>query len=395
MIDFPNNIQNIFDKLIENGIKPIVVGGYIRDFLLKKDSKDIDVELYNLSSLEQLEQILQNFGTLKSVGKSFGVLKLASKDYEIDFSLPRNDSKIAQGHKGFLITIDTSLNFTQAARRRDFTINAIGFDTTSKKLLDPYNGVDDIKNKILRCVDATTFVEDPLRFMRAIGFATRFEFTIEKELFSLLESMINANLLEELPQERIFTELEKILLKAKKPSYAFFLMQQLHLQTYLPHKDSLRALDLLSPKDLTLSFAILAYKQKYKEKFLSLFTHKKSAIKTASLLAQHLEDFSFDNLSNYQLYKIAIDVKLEQFFSLLYAFFPQKKYKIQHLSAKAKELSILHHPLKPIIQGKDLLLLGMKPSQHFSKILKHIYELQMMEKITTKEDALKEAKRYL
>ena len=133
MIDYPNELNIIFDKLNNYSIKPIIIGGYVRDFLLNKSSKDIDIELYGIASYEKLEKLLQEFGSVNSVGKSFGVCKLQFDDLDLDFSLPRIDSKINKGHKGFEIQTDETLDFITATSRRDFTINAIGYDVIEKK----------------------------------------------------------------------------------------------------------------------------------------------------------------------------------------------------------------------------------------------------------------------
>ena len=136
MIDYPKKLNIIFDKLLSNSIKPIIVGGFVRDFLLDLESKDIDIELYGINSFSKLEKILKEFGDVISVGKSFGVCKLKFNNLDLDFSLPRIDSKIDKGHKGFQIVIDSSLDFKTATSRRDFTINAIGYDVISKKILE-------------------------------------------------------------------------------------------------------------------------------------------------------------------------------------------------------------------------------------------------------------------
>ena len=180
MISYPKKLQAIFNKLILHSIKPIIVGGFIRDALLNTQSKDIDIELYNLNSFEELEKILTPFGTINSVGKSFGVYKLSFEDLEIDFSLPRTEQKISLGHKGFSVTTSSNIDFKTASKRRDFTINSMGYDVLEKKLLDPFFGMRDLKNKILECVDNKTFVEDPLRVLRAVQFSARFNFTLSK-----------------------------------------------------------------------------------------------------------------------------------------------------------------------------------------------------------------------
>ena len=213
MFDYPNKLNIIFNKLYLFGIKPIIVGGYLRDKILDLDSKDIDIELYGLDSLDILETILQEFGEVHTVGKSFGVCKLDFDDLEIDFSLPRSDSKISKGHKGFSVITDKSLDFKSAASRRDFTINAMGYDVKEKKLLDPYGGQKDLHNKILRAVDIDKFAEDPLRILRGIQFSSRFNFVLDELLLRLFHKLINKNILEELPRERIYEELKKMFLK--------------------------------------------------------------------------------------------------------------------------------------------------------------------------------------
>ncbi|MDQ1337773.1 MAG: hypothetical protein QG617_740, partial [Campylobacterota bacterium] len=170
MIDYPDKLNIIFEKLKSHRIRPVIVGGFIRDSLFKIESKDIDIELYGALTFKKLQKILQEFGTVNIVGKSFGVCKLKFEDYDLDFSFPRRDSKIRSGHRGFDVTIDSTLDFKTAASRRDFTINAIGYDVVEKKVLDPYNGINDLKEKILRAVDEKSFAEDPLRVLRAAQF---------------------------------------------------------------------------------------------------------------------------------------------------------------------------------------------------------------------------------
>ncbi|HIP14674.1 MAG TPA: CCA tRNA nucleotidyltransferase, partial [Sulfurimonas autotrophica] len=114
MITYPQSLNTIFNKLYKYHIQPVIVGGYIRDALVDIPSNDIDIELYGIDSLQKVEKILQEFGKINSVGKSFGVCKLLYKNLDLDFSLPRKDNKIASGHQGFQIIIDTHLNFKTA-----------------------------------------------------------------------------------------------------------------------------------------------------------------------------------------------------------------------------------------------------------------------------------------
>ncbi len=183
MINYPNELNIIFDKLNKNHIRAIIVGGYVRDSLMHITSKDIDIELYGVSSIAQLEDILDEFGDVNSVGKSFGVCILSLEHITVDFTLPRADSKISSGHRGFEVVIDSSMDFKAAAQRRDFSMNAMGYDVLKKELIDPYNGKKDLKEKILKEVDENTFVDDPLRVLRAIQFCARFDLKMSDNLF--------------------------------------------------------------------------------------------------------------------------------------------------------------------------------------------------------------------
>ena len=117
MIKLPSALLPVIDHLLAKKYRPVVVGGYVRDSLLNIPSKDIDIEVFGLKDLDLLEQLLLPFGKVNSVGKSFGVVKLQCGDLETDFSLPRQEKKIARGHKGFSVTLDGTLSFKEAARR--------------------------------------------------------------------------------------------------------------------------------------------------------------------------------------------------------------------------------------------------------------------------------------
>ncbi len=239
MITLPPELLNVTAALIGARLRPVVVGGYIRDALLSIPCKDIDIEVFGAGSIEELKNLLLAFGKVYEVGKSFGVLKLNIAEYEVDFSLPRTEVKTGSGHQGFCVTTDGSLDFKTAALRRDFTINAMGYDIASQTLLDPYGGEKDLHDRLLRCVDASTFVEDPLRIFRALQFAARFELSISPDLLALCRDMVESGAAGELPKERIFEEFRKLLLKAEHPSLGFELMEPFGL---LKHYSELQAL---------------------------------------------------------------------------------------------------------------------------------------------------------
>jgi len=225
-MQLPKLLLTIAKKLQENHARVILVGGAVRDMVMGGKVKDYDIEVYGLESLEQLEEILSAFGRVNQVGKSFGVVKLRAGEEEYDFSFPRTEQKSGKGHRGFAVNVNGALSFKEAARRRDFTINAIGYDILSGEILDPFGGLQDIQYNILRHIEDNTFVEDPLRVYRAVQFAARFGFEVAEETAVLCQQMVAQGSLEELPRERVFEEWKKLLLKAPGPSVGFELMQE-------------------------------------------------------------------------------------------------------------------------------------------------------------------------
>jgi tRNA nucleotidyltransferase (CCA-adding enzyme) len=200
------------------GGRALVVGGWVRDRLLGRTSKDLDIEVFGVPA-DRLLVLLERLGRVDTVGESFTVYKLEN----IDVSLPRRDSKTGRGHKGFTVEGDPKLSYREAARRRDFTINAISQDPLTNELIDPFNGRGDLDARVLRAVDPVTFVEDSLRVLRALQFAARFELTVDDETKALCRSLP----LDDLPSERIWGEIEKLLLQAERPSIGFTLALEL------------------------------------------------------------------------------------------------------------------------------------------------------------------------
>lgn len=203
----------------KEGGRVFFVGGYVRDKLLNKENKDIDIEVHGIS-FYRLKDILMGLGTLdeRKVGDHFGVLAL--NGFDIDIAMPRSErpaNEKGNGHKDFIIEVDPFLGFEKAARRRDFTINALMQDVLTGEVLDFFGGQEDLRNKIIRHIDDKTFIEDPLRVFRAAQFAARFDFTIAENTIQVISQMEVTNL----SHERIAGELNKALLKAEKPSVFF------------------------------------------------------------------------------------------------------------------------------------------------------------------------------
>lgn len=201
-----------------------MVGGCVRDMLLGTEAKDLDVEVYGVAP-ERLEEIVRALGKVSDVGKSFAVLKLFVDGKVVDVSIPRMDSKIGDGHRGFAVYADPSMSFAEAARRRDFTVNAIMMDPLTGEVIDPYRGVEDLQARRLRIVDAKLFGDDPLRVLRGIQFAARFALVPDEHTREVMRLM--APSLKELPRERVGGEWHKLLLRAERPSIGLELGMEL------------------------------------------------------------------------------------------------------------------------------------------------------------------------
>jgi tRNA nucleotidyltransferase (CCA-adding enzyme) len=206
----PEKIVRLARAVREAGGRALLVGGCVRDPLLKIKPKDWDVEVYGIEPV-RLRALLETFGPVNVVGEAFTVYKLGQN---LDVSLPRRERKAGRGHRAFVIEGDPFMAVRDATRRRDFTINAILQDPLTGEVIDPFDGRRDIELKTLRAVSFETFGEDSLRVLRAAQFAARFEFSIEPETVEICRGID----LTDLPKERIWGEMEKLLLGARRPS---------------------------------------------------------------------------------------------------------------------------------------------------------------------------------
>ncbi len=213
--------EKIAARVADKGGRTFLVGGYVRDLLMGKHSKDIDIEIHGVQPKE-LEKILDGLGSRTEMGASFGVYGL--RGYDIDVAMPRQEEATGRGHKDFKIYVDPFLGTYKAAMRRDFTINAMMQDVLTGEIIDHFGGQEDLKKGILRHVNPHTFAEDPLRVLRAAQFAARFEFNIAPETIELSRTMD----LTTLARERVMGELEKALLKATHPSIFFEQMREMN-----------------------------------------------------------------------------------------------------------------------------------------------------------------------
>ena len=457
MILLPPPLKPLVAHLFQAGVRPIFVGGFVRDHFTGGDTHDVDIELYGIKSLETVETLLKPFGRVNLVGKSFGVLKLSFGGYHIDFSPPRTESKHGSGHKGFDVSWHSDIDFTEAARRRDFTINAIGYDPIAETFLDPYGGIGDLEAGRLRCVDPETFVDDPLRVLRAVQFAGRFEFACDDSLLKLCRRMIAEGALEELPKERIFEEFKKLLLRSRRPSIGLELLRLMGGLDHFPplekfehtpqdpasHPEGsvwthiLMCVDAMvslltgeMKKDTVLMFAALLHD--IAKPFTTLIAqgslnapkHAEEGVDVArEWLLKLTEDRSLieailpliryhgwprklyrSNAADTDILRLSTQVCIDDLIRVAEADFFGRDFLKERpacfeagkwLCGRAETLGVLHEPPHPLIMGRDLIAMGLIPSEAFKTLLDAAYEAQLNLEFTVREEALKWAENHL
>ena len=229
-------ITGLSDQIIKAILKKgriYEVGGAVRDKYISPILPDKDKDyLITGIPLDELCSLLSGFGKVDLVGKSFGVIKFLplkrfDGDHVFDIALPRKEYSTGPGHKDFKVECDHNLRVEDDLSRRDFSINAMAEDLSTGELVDPLNGRKDIKRRLIRVTNPNSFRDDPLRMLRGVQFAARFEFELEKNTLKSLQE--NADLISTVSSERIQEELNKLLLKAKYPSVGFRLMQKVGL----------------------------------------------------------------------------------------------------------------------------------------------------------------------
>lgn len=223
-----NTAEKIAEYVDAAGGRAFYVGGFVRDRLLGIENKDIDIEVHGISP-DELYEILSRVGEPLSYGKSFGVYSL--KNENIDIAMPRREHATGKGHRDFEIFVDPFIGTLNASRRRDFTINALMEDVLTGAITDHFGGRQDLADGVLRHIDAETFVEDPLRVLRAAQFAARFDFRIAEDTKALCRTID----LSALSKERVEEEVKKALLKADKPSIFFESLREMdQLDVWFP-----------------------------------------------------------------------------------------------------------------------------------------------------------------
>ena len=428
----------------EAGGRALCVGGFVRDRLLERASEDLDLEVFGIPE-DQLPALLTTLGRVEPVGQAFPVYKLG----HIDVALPRRESKSGRGHKGFIVQGDHTMAFADAARRRDFTINAIGWDPLTDEYLDPFDGRADLARRLLRVVDPATFGDDSLRVLRALQFAARFELTIDADTAAICRAIP----LDDLPAERIWGEFEKLLLKALRPSIGFALARELGvIEQILPEMVPLydcpqdaewhpegdvwthtlmvidearkRNDDLDRPRLATIMLSAVCH-DLGKPATTAMIDgrvrspgHEAAGVPLATAIldrlnlntldnfdvrtqvlgitAEHLRPSAFykqkDTVTDGAFRRLAQKVNLE----LLVRFDRADCHgragtfdcsAMDWFIERARTLGVEHKPPSPILLGRHLLALGVSPGPRMGKILRAVYELQLDGVVTTLEEA--------
>ena len=231
-------IQRIVD---DKGLQAFVIGGFVRDYYLRRPSNDIDVVVIG-SGIEVAEALGRELRTKVSIFKTFGTAMLRCDGWEIEFVGARKESYSRDSRK----PVVEAGTIEDDQRRRDFTINALAWslnDATFGELVDPFDGMGDMERLIIRtpCDPDVTFDDDPLRMLRAVRFASQLGFDIYPDTFDAIQR--NAHRIEIVSKERIITEINKIVL-SPRPSIGFELLEMTGLlKLVFPELDALKGVE--------------------------------------------------------------------------------------------------------------------------------------------------------
>ena len=448
----PPLVRDIAAAVQKRGGRALIVGGWVRDRRLGIPNKDIDLEVFGIPA-DDLRAVLETFGRVNIVGESFTVYKVE----QIDVSLPRVESKTGRGHRAFAVTGDPHLSEREAARRRDFTINAIALDPLTEEYVDPFHGRDDLDNRLLRVVDPQTFADDSLRVLRGIQFVARFGLTVDAGTRELMTRIP----VDDLPAERIWGELEKLLLLAPRPSVGFALALDLGVVDRLfpelralvgcPQEpewhpegdvwvhtlmviDEARARidDLDRARQVTVMLGAVCHDlgkpptTALVDGRIRSMDHEQAGVAPASALLDRLNIHTLDgfdvraqilgivahHLKPLAFFKSATPVCDGAFRRLA------RKVDLELLArvaasdcrgrtgsfecsgidwflARARELGVQHEAPAPLLKGRHLLALGVEPGPRMGEILREVYERQLDGRVTTIDQGIEAARALL
>ena len=434
------------------GGRALVVGGFVRDQLMGRASKDLDLEVFGVPQ-DELASMLAAIGRVEPVGRAFPVYKLGP----IDVALPRRESKNGRGHTAFTVQGDPDMPFAEAARRRDFTMNAIGWDPLRDVYEDPWGGRADIASRTLRVVDPRTFADDSLRVLRALQFAARFAASLDDEAAAICRAIP----LDDLPAERLWGEFEKLLLVAERPSIGFTLARALGVvEQILPEMvplytcpqdpewhpegdvwthtlmviDEARRLnaDLARP-DLVIVMLSAVCHDLGKPATTAMIDgrwrspgHEAAGVAPATTLldrfnvqtmdgvdvrgqvlaitAEHLRPSAFykakETVRDGAFRRLAARVDMELLVRFCRADCRGRTgtfdcSAMEWFLERARALGVEHEAPKPLLLGRHLIALGVAPGPRMGEILKAVYERQLDGAVTSLDDAIAAAREVL
>jgi tRNA nucleotidyltransferase (CCA-adding enzyme) len=460
MVTIPTNVLELSLAIRAEGGRALLVGGCVRDQLMGKQPKDWDLEVYGTEPA-RLKELLDRFGNVNVVGEAFTVYKIGA---HLDVSLPRRERKTGRGHRAFFIEGDPKMTIERATVRRDFTINAILRDPLTGEIIDPFGGRHDLKSKILRAVSPNTFAEDSLRVLRAAQFAARFEFEIDAHTVELCRSLE----LSDLPAERIWGEMEKLLLRAQRPSIGLTWLREFRaVDRLFPELKALidvpqepewhpegdvwihtlltvdRARELIDelayPKQVTVMLAALAHDfgkpatTAFVDGRMRSREHEEAGIgptisfldrlnihtlegydvraQVIMLVRNHLKPGDFykkrDEVGDGAFRRLARKCELDLLYRVAKAdslgrnaeHVPREQWYTadaqEWFIERARQLDVVSKAPAPILLGRHLLEMGMEPGPPVGEITKAVYEMQLDGRVTTLDEAKREAQRIL
>ena len=454
MSDVPARAIDIARAVRGAGGRALIVGGWIRDRIMNRPDQaepNIDLEVFHVAP-DRLRELLEDFGRVEAVGESFQVYKLGA----IDVSLPRRDSKAGRGHRGFVVVGDPDMSIAEAARRRDFTVNAISWDPLSDEYFDPFGGRGDIERRLLRMVDARTFADDSLRVLRAIQFVARLGFALDEATRDVCRGIA----LDDLPSERIWGEVEKLLF-ADTPSIGFALAMDLGVvaklfpelqalagcpQEYEWHPEGdvwvhtlqvidqarARIADLERPQAIAVMLGAVCH-DLGKPSTTALIDgrirslgHEEAGVAPAAavldrlnvnsldgfdvrsqvlaITAHHLKPGAFykvrDELTDGAFRRLALKVDMELLARVARADCCGRTGNfdcsaMDWFLERSRSLGVEHKPPAPILMGRHLIELGLPPGPRMGEILRAVYERQLDGEVATLEQGLAAARALL
>ena len=436
-------VRTVAELVRREGGRALLVGGCVRDSLLGNSPSDFDIECFGIGA-ERLRSVLAERFDIDLVGASFGIFKL--HHFDIDVALPRRETKLGLGHKAFEMECDPSLPLAEAAARRDFTINAIYQDPLTLEVLDPWNGRADLENDVLRHV-GEHFPEDPLRVLRGMQFAARFSLSPAPETVAVCREMEPENL----PKERLMGEWRKLLVKGVSISVGLRFLRDTGWTKHYPElsaligckqdpewhpegdawNHTLCCLDAFAAarsgdedEDLIVGLAVLCHdfgkpattawdprKRRIRSlghdeagvaptlSFLRRLTNEERLLKDVPPLVQlHMRPFAMwkDKASDAAIRRLAVRAggRLDRLLRVAAADdagrppFPRDPAALEWLASQAERLRVADSAPKPLVMGRDLIALGMKPGEELGKVLKAAYEAQLDGKFDSKDKGL-------